>query len=63
VLAGRDVNILAGRATQDVDAASKHTDKGFMSKRTVTTTDQLHSTTAVGPAWTAAPSTCRLAAT
>lgn len=48
VAAGRDVNILAGEATQSLDEAHKHTSKGFMSKRTVTTHDQQESTTALG---------------
>jgi len=48
VLAGRDVNIVAGQATQDVDAAFKHTEKGFLSKKTITETAQLHNTAVVG---------------
>lgn len=48
VAAGRDVNILAGQATQSLDEAHKHTSKGFMSKTTVATHDQQQSTTALG---------------
>ena len=48
VAAGRDVNILAGQATQSLDEAHKHTSKGFMSKTTVATHDQQESTTALG---------------
>jgi filamentous hemagglutinin len=39
---------MAGQATQDVDAAFKHTEKGFLSKKTITETAQLHNTAAVG---------------
>jgi filamentous hemagglutinin len=48
VAAGRDLNITAGQVTQSLDEAHKHTSKGFMSKKTVTTHDQLESATAIG---------------
>ena len=48
VTAGRDLNITAGKATQDVDAAFKHTEKGFLSKKTITSTEQLQATAAIG---------------
>ncbi|KRB92814.1 hemagglutinin repeat-containing protein [Duganella sp. Root198D2] len=46
--AGRDVNIIAGQATQSLDEAHKHTSKGFLSKKTTTTHDQLETATAIG---------------
>ncbi|KQZ27064.1 hemagglutinin repeat-containing protein [Duganella sp. Root1480D1] len=48
VAAGRDVNITAGQVTQSLDEAHKHTSKGFLSKKTVTTHDQLENATAIG---------------
>jgi len=48
VVAGRDVNVTAGQATQTLDEAHKHTSKGFLSKTTVTTHAQLETATAIG---------------
>ncbi|WP_182111127.1 hemagglutinin repeat-containing protein [Comamonas testosteroni] len=46
--AGNDIQISAGQASQSLDEAHQHTTKGFLSSKTVTTREQLHSTTAVG---------------
>ncbi|MDH1477633.1 hemagglutinin repeat-containing protein [Comamonas thiooxydans] len=46
--AGNDIQISAGQASQSLDEAHQHTNKGFLSSKTVTTREQLHSTTAVG---------------
>ncbi|WP_039051213.1 hemagglutinin repeat-containing protein [Comamonas thiooxydans] len=46
--AGNDIRISAGQASQSLDEAHQHTTRGFLSSKTVTTREQLHSTTAVG---------------
>lgn len=46
--AGNDIQISAGQASQSLDEAHQHTTRGFLSSKTVTTREQLHSTTAVG---------------
>ncbi|KOC19023.1 hypothetical protein GL58_25825 [Comamonas testosteroni] len=46
--AGNDIQISAGQASQSLDEAHQHTTKGLLSSKTVTTREQLHSTTAVG---------------
>jgi filamentous hemagglutinin len=46
--AGNDIQISAGQASQSLDEAHQRTNKGFLSSKTVTTREQLHSTTAVG---------------
>ncbi|MBL5980374.1 hemagglutinin repeat-containing protein [Comamonas sp. NyZ500] len=46
--AGNDIQISAGQASQSLDEAHQHTNKGFLSSKTVTTREQLHSTTTVG---------------
>jgi filamentous hemagglutinin len=48
VSAGNSVNITAGQTSQSLDEAHQHTSKGFLSSKTVTTRDQLQSTTAIG---------------
>ena len=46
VTAGRDITLLAGQNTQSLDSASQSKSKGFLSKRTTTSSAQINS----GPA-------------
>ena len=39
--AGRDIKLTAGQATAEVDEAHQHSEKGFLSKKTITTRDTL----------------------
>ena len=48
VSAARDVNITAGQNTVQVDEAHQQTSKGVLSKKTITTREQLSTTEAVG---------------